>query len=177
MENGKFTGCKFNMAADEWMKCLDSHTQIDKTFHSSRQFVQNYSSPLTKNGTWNQLEKRRIERAVTKSPKKFSQFSCFFTRTERDFRDMAVGMHHGRGLQRLLSSSLCYNSATNCVACSSRDSSLWLTDGLPKCKQARIEMVKLKKQLKVVCCCSNLHGCSQTENTIALLSLNLSLCR
>ena len=152
-----------------------THTQIDKTFHSSRQFVQKYSSPLTKNGTWNQLGKRRIERAVTKSPKKFSQFFCFFTRRERDFRDMAVGMHHGRGLQRFLSSSLCYNSATNCVACSSRDSSLWLTDGLPKCKQARIEMVKLKKQQGCVLL-QQLGMAAARRKTQSPFSLSISRC-
>jgi hypothetical protein len=144
---------------------------MDKTFHSSSNLVK-VILVLEQNGTWNAESKR----AVTKNPVIFTILS-FFTRTERDFRDMAVGMHHGRGLQRLLSSSLCYNSATNCVACSSRDSSLWLTDGLPKCKQAESKMVISwrRNNWRLCCCSNNLHGCSQTENTIALLSI--SRCR
>ena len=82
---------------NEWNVWIHRNWQ---NFPFIQQFVQSNSSPSTK---WHL--KRRIEKRSNENPA-ISIIFCFFTRTERDFRDMAVGMHHGRGLQRLLSSSL-----------------------------------------------------------------------
>jgi hypothetical protein len=85
------------------MNELSGFTQIDKTFHSSSNLLKVILilHKMALETSWETPNRK----SSNENPAIFTIF-CFFTRTERDFRDMAVGMHHGRGLQRLLSSSL-----------------------------------------------------------------------